>query len=286
MNTIVADERNADQIAFWNGPGGESWVSRQEAQDKILAPIAAAAINRAAVQAGERVIDVGCGCGFTTIELARRVGPSGRVLGLDVSAPMLARAAERLPPGLPVEFVRADATVHPLPRGEFDLLFSRFGVMFFAEPSRTFANLRAGLRSGGRLCFACWRTPEENPWLMLPLKAAYEHVPPLPQVSPDDPGPFAFAREDRVRGILDQAGFESITLESFDTELDVSNAGGLDDAVANALGLGPARRAVEGHPPETVRAVADSVRRALAAHQRGATVPLPGGIWLVTACSE
>jgi ubiquinone/menaquinone biosynthesis C-methylase UbiE len=107
-------------------------------------------------------VDIGCGCGGTTIELGRLVGPGGRVLGIDVSAPMLARAAERLPPGLPVEFVEADATTYSFPRAGFDLLFSRLGVMFFAEPSRSFSNVRAALRLGGALVFVCFRTPRET----------------------------------------------------------------------------------------------------------------------------
>jgi SAM-dependent methyltransferase len=283
VNKNAPDDPNADQIAFWNGPGGESWAGRQEVQDRILEPIASLTIDRAAVVSGERVVDIGCGCGGTTIELARRVGGTGRVLGLDVSAPMLARAAERVRPGLAIEFVRADATVHELPRDSFDLLFSRFGVMFFAEPARAFANLRSGLRSGGRLCFACWRAPEVNPWLMLPLKAAYEHVPPLPQVGPDDPGPFSLARPERVRAILEEAGFASAAIEPSDLELDVSNGGGLEAAVANALELGPARRALVGHSPETARAVAGSIRRTLASYQRAETVPLAAAMWIVSA---
>src|SRR6266480_6853168 len=130
----AAKEPNADQIAFWNGPGGRSWVNLQETWDVVLAPVLAAALARAGLRPGERVVDIGCGCGATTIEIGRLVGPDGRVLGLDISRPMLARAAERLPAGLSVEYVLADATTHSFARGEFDLLFSRFGVMFFAEP--------------------------------------------------------------------------------------------------------------------------------------------------------
>ena len=198
MSEMTADERNAKESAFWNGPAGRRWVNRQETWDVVLAPISAATIERAGVRPGERIVDIGCGCGATTIELGRLVGPAGRVLGLDISAPMLARAIDRLPPGLPVGFVQADAMTHPFARGGFDLLFSRFGVMFFAEPARAFTNLRSALRPGGRLVFACFRTPKENPWMMAPLQAAYEHVPPLPKVGPDDPGPFSDRKSTRL----------------------------------------------------------------------------------------
>lgn len=285
MTAMTADERNANEIAFWNGPGGRHWVNRQEAWDVVLAPISAATIERAAVRPGARIVDIGCGCGATTIELGRLVGPAGRVLGLDISAPMLARAALRLPSGLAVEFVQDDATTHPFQRGGFDLLFSRFGVMFFAEPARAFTNLRSALRPGGRLVFACFRKAQENPWMMTPLQAAYEHVPPLPKIGPEDPGPFSFASEERVRRILGEAGFQSIGLEPLDLELDIGGGRGLDAAVASMLEIGATSRAIEGQPPAILSAVAASVRRVLAPFQRGPAVPLGAAVWLVTATS-
>lgn len=283
MSTVTAHERNSDQIAFWNGAAGRRWVSRQEELDLLLKPITAAAIERAAVRPGERIVDVGCGCGGTTIELGRLVGPAGRVLGVDVSAPMVARAVERLPPGLPVDFVLADATTYPFARGSFDLLFSRLGVMFFAEPTRSFTNLRTALRPGGGLVFACFRAPQENPWMMTPLQAAYEHVPPLPKVGPEDPGPFSLASDERVRRILGEAGFQSISLDALDLELDIAGGRGLDAAVAFALEIGATSRALEGQPPGIRSAVAESVRRVLASYERGLAVPLAGAAWLVTA---
>ena len=134
------DPKNDAEINYWNSAGGRRWVERQQSQDIVLGPILQTALERARLRQGERVVDIGCGTGASSIALAERVGPSGEVLGIDVSAPMLARAAERLPPGTPVKFARADATTYRFETA-FDLLFSRFGVMFFAEPSRAFANL-------------------------------------------------------------------------------------------------------------------------------------------------
>jgi ubiquinone/menaquinone biosynthesis C-methylase UbiE len=283
MSAMKADERNAEQVEFWNGPGGRHWIKLQEMWDIVLAPVAGATLARAAVHAGERVIDVGCGCGATTIELGKAVGTSGYVLGLDVSAPMLARAAERLPAGLSVEFLQADATTHPLPSGSFDLLFSRFGVMFFAEPARAFANLRRGLKRRGRLAFSCFRESKDNPWMMVPLKAAYEHVPPLPKLGPEDPGPFSFASEERVRRILTEAGFDAIGMEPVDLAFDIAAGRGLEAAAAATLEIGATSRAVEGQPPAIRDAVAASVKKALARYQHGNSVPLPAAIWIVTA---
>jgi SAM-dependent methyltransferase len=280
---MEADERNAGQIEYWNGPGGSHWTKMQESWDIVLGPVAMAILERAAIRPGEWVIDVGCGCGGTTIDLGHAVGRTGHVLGLDISAPMLARAKERLPAGLPIELLRADATTHPLPAGRFDLLFSRFGVMFFAEPARAFANLRRGLKPKGRVAFSCFRDPKDNPWMLLPLKAAYEHVPPLPKPGPEDPGPFAFASEERVRRILSEAGFVEIRMEPVNLDLDIAAGRGLDAAVASTLEIGPTSRVIQGHPPAIRDAVAASVRRVLTPHLRGQSVPLPAAIWIVTA---
>ena len=137
---------------------------------------------------------------------------------------MLVRARELSPAKSNVEFLLADATIYAFEPASFDVLVSRFGVMFFAEPALSFANMRRALRPGGRLVFACWRTPRDNPWLMLPLQAVYEHVPKLPQLGPEDPGPFSFASEERVHRVLGEAGFSSIALERQD--LDTRRGGG------------------------------------------------------------
>ena len=283
MNLPAGHERNADQIAYWNGEGGQHWADRQQMQDVVLAPVSEILIDRAKAGGGERVIDVGCGCGATTLAFAERVGPAGHVLGIDVSAPMLARARELAPANAPVTFALADATVHAFEPGRFDLLVSRFGVMFFAQPVLSFANMRKALRPGGRVTFACWRTPRDNPWLMVPLQAAYKHVPKLPELGPEDPGPFTFASEERICRILGEAGFASIELERRDLSLDVAAGRGLDVAVKGAVEVGPASRALEGQPAELKAAVAASIRAALAPFQRDAHVNLGASIWLVTA---
>jgi SAM-dependent methyltransferase len=281
--TAAVDDRNADQAAYWNGPAGRLWTERQEAQDAALAPASAILFDRACIVPGMRVIDIGCGCGATTIELAERVGPSGHVLGLDISAPMLARARERAGSNLPLDFVLADATVHPFEPGRADLLVSRFGVMFFADPAVSFANMRKALRPGGRLVFACWQEPRKNPWMMLPLQAAYQHVPRPPDADPDAPGPFAFAREDRVRGILSEAGFSAIAMEAVDLAIDIAAGRGLDAAIDGVLSVGPVSRVLDGQPPDVVTAAANSIRAVLEPHRKGDTVPLDAAIWIASA---
>ena len=286
MEPALAHDQNADQIAYWNGPGGQHWTDRQQAQDILLAPISDLLIDRARARPGERIVDVGCGCGATSIAFAQKVGASGHVLGIDISAPMLARAGQIAPAGLPVDFVLADATVYPFDPASIDLLVSRFGVMFFAEPALSFANMRRALRPSGRLAFACWREPRENPWLMMPLQAVYKHVPKLPQLGPEDPGPFAFASEARVNRILSEAGFSGIAMEACDLSLDVAGDRGLDAAVEAALEIGPAARALDGQPPVMIAAATVSIREALKPFARGQAVPLPASVWIVTASAS
>lgn len=283
MDRLQSDAANADQVAYWNGRAGERWASQQAVQDTIFIPVTELLIEHARPQPGERVIDVGCGCGDTSIAFGRRVGPSGHVLGVDISEQMLARAREVAPANLPVEFALADATTYPFTAGAADLLVSRFGVMFFAEPARSFANLRKGLRSGGRLTFICWRGPKENPWLMVPLQAVYRHVPRLPPVGPEDPGPFAFASAERVERILREAGFSDICVAPHDLSLDIAAGGGFESAVETAVIIGPANRALEEAAPEARTAAVEAVRHDLKPFAKGDSVWLGGAIWIVSA---
>ena len=283
MEPPTDHDQNADQIAFWNGPAGQRWTDRQQAQDIMLAPVADILIDRAKAGVGERIVDVGCGCGATTFALAQKVGPAGHVFGIDVSAPMLGRARQLAPKGLPVDFELADATVYPFEPASADLLVSRFGVMFFAEPVLSFANMRRALRPSGRMAFACWREPRDNPWLMAPLQAAYQHAPRLPQPGPDDPGPFSFASEQRVAGILGEAGFTAIEMERCDLSLDIATGRGLEAAVETAVEIGPAARALEGQAPDVIAAATHSIREVLSPFASGQQVPLAASFWMVTA---
>jgi len=282
-NLPEGHDSNADQIAFWNGVAGRHWTDRQSVLDIVLAPVTEKLIARTDAKAGQRILDIGCGCGAVTIALAKQVGPSGHVLGIDISVPMLERARQLTGKELPADYVLADATVYPFDPESFDLLVSRFGVMFFAEPVLSFLNLRGALRPKGQLIFACWREPRENGWMMALLMAAYKHVPKLPQLGPEDPGPFSFADEARVRRILGGAGFTDIEMEACPLTFDLAAGRGLEAAVQGALEIGPASRALEGHPPEVVAAAIQSIRETLTPFAKGQSVLLPGAIWLVTA---
>src|SRR4051812_29896947 len=224
LRRLASDQMSADnseQIAEWNGVLGQRWVAMQREIDRIVVPFGDAAMKAAGPQPRERVIDIGCGCGDTSIEIARRVGTAGAVTGVDVSQPMLevARSRAALANYPHLVFRDGDASAAELPRDQ-DLLFSRFGVMFFSEPSAAFRHLRKSLRTGGRCVFVCWRAPRDNPWTMVPLSAARKAMGVTPPpADPNAPGPFAFADEERLRGILGDAGFDTIDVQRFDASL-------------------------------------------------------------------
>jgi SAM-dependent methyltransferase len=274
---------NAAQVEYWNSVAGRRWTDRQEEQDLVLRPVSDRLLATADAKPGQRLIDIGCGCGDTTIDFAARVMPGGEALGLDISEPMLARARERAPRALPARFVLADATVYDFEPAWADLAVSRFGVMFFADPAKSFANLRRGLKGGARLVFACWREAKQNPWMMIPLREAKKHAPPLPETNPEDPGPFAFADDARVRRVLSAAGFADILVTAEDLDLDLAIGRGLDAAVAGALGIGPTSRILDGQSEAVRAAAAADIRKALAERAIGDRVPLGAAIWMVRA---
>src|SRR5437764_11189938 len=185
-------EQNAYQVADWNGQSGERWVAYQARLDAMLAVFGQAAIEAAAPAAGERVLDVGCGAGASSLALAARVGAGGQVLGVDISEPLIARARALTPQDTPVLFRVADASSAELPEGAFDILFSRFGVMFFDDPTGAFAHMRRALKPGARVAFVCWRGMAENDWVRLPSGAIKGIVPPTAPPDPEAPGPFSF----------------------------------------------------------------------------------------------
>lgn len=308
------NDPNAEQREFWRN--ADVWVRQQERLDAQLGHIGVAAMDAVeGLRAGAKVLDVGCGCGQTSLQWSERLGGSGTVLGLDISETLIEvaqqradeRAAER-PGAAPVRFAVADAQTAdiaaldatttgraPTPGvtalgvadaggigavSGFDLVYSRFGVMFFADPSAAFANVRAATRPDGQLAFVCWQKAKQNPWLITVNKAVLEIVE-MPEGGPSV-DPFAFADTDFVRSVLTDAGWSNISLESHETEV-LFGGGPLSDTVDFAMDLGIARRALTGHPPETHARVREAVTAALAPHATPAGVVFPAAAWIVTA---
>ena len=275
---------NEKQAEYWNGVAGAKWVAKQEALDAQIGPLGLAMLDRAQIVEGDRVLDAGCGCGGTTLEIAMRVGAGGHVTGADLSRPMLGRARERASEsGLKnVDFIQADAQTHDFGALDCDLLASRFGVMFFADPTTAFANLRSALKNTGRLVFVCWRTLQENPWMTLPLMAAAKHIELPPPPGPEEPGPFSFADPDRVHKILEDAGFTSIEIDPDDRAVPLDQDG-LEADVASRFEIGPLSRIIQDATDDQRELVRGSVREALAPYYEPEGPTMMFASWIVAA---
>lgn len=272
---------NGMQIEYWNGAGGERFARSQDAIDRSLAKITEAAIAFAAPQIDERVLDIGCGCGTTTFRLREKVGPNGATAGVDVSKVMLNVARARAgASNADVAFVEDDAAKHDF-QPVFDLVFSRFGVMFFADPVAAFANIRTALTKTGRMAFVCWRSLPENFWAYAPLVAARPFLPPMDPPDPHAPGPFAFADGDRLHRILASAGFNSIVIEKLDTTMSMGAT--VEEASAEAMNIGPVSRAASELDEPTRDKIRAAIAEAFGKHTSPEGVSLPSACWLVRA---
>jgi SAM-dependent methyltransferase len=278
-----AEQINTDMHAFWNGQGGHTWVARQAHTDITLTSVTEAMLAFAAPRSGERVLDVGCGCGAPTLEFARAVGPSGRVAALDVSGPMLAEGEARAKAAgiANIDWRQADPATATL--DGFDLLTSAFGTMFFGDPVGAFANMRRAAKPGARMAIVCWRRLAENPWMEVPMSAVSRHLPPRPKPAPHAPGMFAFADPERVSQVLTAAGWALPRLEELDLDLDIAAGRGLEEAVVQSTQIGAVNSWLRNQPAEVVAAAVASIREALAPHQDGASVRLPGAMWLISS---
>jgi SAM-dependent methyltransferase len=272
---------NAQQIEYWNGPAGERWSKAQDRIDHHLGLITEALLALAAPKEGERVLDIGCGGGTTALILRERVGPDGAVTGIDISEPNLALANARAHAGMAdVAFLKADAATYEF-EPAFDLAFSRFGVMFFDDPVAAFANLRKALVKTGRLVFVCWRTFKENDWSFEPYEAALDLLPPQEPTDPHAPGPFAFADDGRLGGILERAGYRGIRIKPLDTTVNMGAS--IDDALTEALTIGPLARAAAELDEDARDKIRTCIAPVIAKHQTPYGIVAPAAVWLVTA---
>jgi SAM-dependent methyltransferase len=273
------DELAAEQAAYWKGPGGKMWLGAYDRIERGIADFGEVTLKAANAQPGERVLDVGCGTGGTTAELAKAVGASGRVLGVDISEPLVGAARAQ---GLAnATFEIGDATAYPFEAASFDLAFSRFGVMFFADPVAAFQNIRRAMKPAGRLVFICWRTPPENPWAAVPMRAAQPFLPPMERPGPEDPGQYAFGDRARVERILIEAGFSGLSIEPVDLML---NQGKDVPTVLERIGdFGPLARAFKDVAPEQIAKAKAAIGEALKPHATADGVKLAGACWLVRA---
>ncbi len=274
---------NDEMRRFWNETSGPEWVALEPEFETALLPFGTELLRRAAASDGDHVLDVGCGFGSTTLELARQVGGTGRVMGLDISAPMLQRARTRAADvGMTTVIWReADAQQAALPASHFDLIVSRFGVMFFADPVAAFANLLHAAKGGARLVLACWQPTDRNPWYTLPARVLAGHVA-LPELPPPTAGPFAFGEPGRLESVLGNAGWTGVVIDGFEATMVQGAGAGVDGALHHML-RGPVAAALRDATPAERAAGLDALRSALGAFVVGGAVQFPAAAWMVSA---
>lgn len=269
---------NQKQIEFWNGDAGAKWVDNQEKMDQMLNPLSDVAIDIAEPQFDERVMDIGCGCGATSVELARR---GAKVWGIDVSASMLARARERSVEHPDMVFTEADASTYEF-LAEHQLIFSRFGVMFFADPVKAFSNLRSALVPQGRMVFLCWQAANKNEWISRVGQAVKGFLPePTEAPDPRAPGPFAFAESDYLEGILSRAGFQNIDFQSLSIDLKLAST--VEEALDFQSNIGPLSAVIAQLEGQVREDAMNAAKEELQASMSEEGIKLGSAVWLVTA---
>lgn len=268
---------NEDQKEYWNDNAGVQWVAEQELMDAMLAKVTASLMAQAAPRSGERILDIGCGTGETSV-IAADAGAD--VTGVDISEPMLGLANERLDGR--GRTILADASEYQDEMG-FDLIMSRFGVMFFDDPTAAFTNINANLKPDGRICFACWRAPQDNDWVLVPMMAVKPFLPDAPEPDPNAPGPFALADAERTRDILADAEFADIEIEPVDIEMVVADKGGIDQALDFITKIGPAARAMAEVDASGKDKMLHALKEALSPYNDNGRIALKGAIWIVKA---
>jgi SAM-dependent methyltransferase len=279
-----ASTTNAAQLEYWNTVAGPRWVGLAGFVEKRVERVNDLLLARSAVGPGEKVLEVGCGTGAATVPLAEAVGDTGEVVGIDISEPMLTAARQRISQcdQRNVTLLQGDAQVYSFPSDRFDLIASRFGVMFFADPAMAFRNLLGATRQGGRLCFACWAALEENRHWLIPYEVALRHLGPPAPKPPHAPGPLAFSEPDYVRSVLEGAGYRDVEIRRETPEIIGASP---QEEAEHALIMGPSGRLIEEKkPPDSVRElIKQEMTDAFAAYAKGGEMTLSSTIFLVTA---
>jgi SAM-dependent methyltransferase len=274
---------NIEQAEFWSQLA-PAWLELEDQLEEVGRLPGELAMDRLDLLPGQKVVDLGCGSGTTTLELAARVGPGGEVAGVDISAEMLARGRERAARAGAgnIEFVHADVQVHELGEARFDAAYSRFGVMFFADPVAAFADVRRALRPGAALSFVCWQSVFDNEWMLIPGAAVASvtgSLPPMP--GPGEPGPFSLADPGRVRAVLEAAGFGSVAVEPHGDQVVISEDR-IPEVALTSVRVGGVREALRDADQQTRERALAAIEEAMRARLQDGQVRASRGVLLVT----
>lgn len=269
------------QAEIWNGYSGRAWVEAQAVTDQMFRPLENLLVDAVGAASARRVLDVGCGAGSTTLAMARRLaGQQGQCSGADVSAPLIAAAQARAErDGVPASFICTDVQTYGFARASFDMIISRFGVMFFEDPVAAFANLRRAARDDAELRFVAWRSASENPFMTTAERAAAPLLPNLPTRRAGAPGQFAFAEQQRIFSILEGSGWQEIDIQPVDAECTLSE----EDLFGYFTRLGPVGQALQQVDEPTRRQIIETVRAAFDPYVHGAEVHYTAACWMVSA---
>ncbi|MBA5604113.1 class I SAM-dependent methyltransferase [Duganella sp. FT3S] len=277
---MQAEKANHDQDQRWNGAAGRAWVALQEQLDDMLAPFERLLVDAVCEQRPGSVLDVGCGTGATTLAIARRLGQGAACTGVDISQPMIALARARAArEALAPEFIAADAQTWPFAAASVDMIVSRMGVMFFDDPVRAFGNLRRAITPGGALRFVAWRAAEENPFMTAAERAAAPLLPALPPRRPNEPGQFGLADRALITRILEQAGWEGLSIQAADEECTLPAR----ELLRYATMLGPVGQLLQQESTERRAEVEAAMRDAFLPFVQGDKARFTAACWMVSA---
>jgi SAM-dependent methyltransferase len=276
----TSQQPNAEQIALWNDTAGRAWVETQKTLDAVLAPFEDLLVEAVAARKAQRVLDVGCGTGSVALAVARQLGPKGTIVGIDVSQPMIALAKQRAHrESVPPRFLCADAQTYAFDANSFDMIISRFGVMFFDDSVRAFANLRRAATKGAHLQAIVWRSAADNPFMTTAERAAAPFLPEMPPRRPDEPGQFAFADKGRVHSLLEESGWSAIDIQPLDVVCTLPDP----ELKAYITRLGPLGRVLPQLDEQKRARIVEAGLAAFDPYAQGAEVRFTAACWMVSA---
>ncbi len=277
------EDKNAKQKDFWSGKGGDYWVEKQSEMDIMLNPLGEKALAKLDLKSNSEVLDIGCGCGATTLEIAKKVS-EGTVTGLDISVPMLDKAeSEASIQGIEnVDFKVVDVQVDQMASEKYDYVYSRFGVMFFDDPYEAFKNIFSSIKEGGELSFVCWQDPSLNPWQSLSVQVIREYLD-MPSPPPRSPGPFAFHEKDYVKEILEKSGFSNISFDDNQEDITMFSGKSLQEASEDYLAINPVVTEMLKDSPDDLKAeIVESLKEAFSEFHKGDGLVFPSATWVVS----